>query len=735
MASSDLQISSVSRPAVRAVLNPGYAQPPRVTVVPEPTLLGNLVRKRWRALFVCLLLSAGIAAGIAYRFARESAKVSTKLLHTGLPIPTGPRMYEPLQVGAAEALIASPENLNRIIQMHGLNVSPAVLGMLIEFKPPRAGVVEMALTWESPQKTVEILEDLNELFIEQVAEQRKQTLQDYIADVERALLVAKGKVAQATDRLRAELDKLGYVDDDFSQVSSGLAFAETSLVQSEISKLSLESQLKQVKEFRASVEKELKQALIEVKRAAIQTAMKRFAANNPQRDKFEQLSQKLDERAKQLEQDANEEGKSLTDWKADLAALGEGQIQEDEALAEPARRLQAKLDSLSAKESELELALLPKADEIERLKRRLEEKQKQLMEQKREAGEYGKSNERTRHLENELEDAEAERKQLQAQLNSLRQLESTRVREYAVVMPPAVESAIVASNAKKLFAGAFVLAMLALVTPLIAIEHLSKRANTVDEVAKIFGLPILSKELVTPTDDKQRLPTAEDDRVRLLALRIQQSIPAEGSVVAFSALDGSDPAVPLVCQIGMCLAEREERVLIIDANNSPNVDAEARQKLFADHPLSNGSQPVVVNGSVDANGASDHLSNGLARRGELSAAGLADFLQRDDMTVASVVQPTMIKGVSYVARGREAFRREAFASKRLTQLLQQCKQEYGVVLVIGPSAWQSADLQMLAARADGIVFTLGVKRMKSDQSYEALKELLELEAPVLGVVS
>lgn len=55
-----------------------------------------------------------------------------------------------------------------------------------------------------------------------------------------------------------------------------------------------------------------------------------------------------------------------------------------------------------------------------------------------------------------------------------------------------------------------------------------------------------------------------------------------------------------------------------------------------------------------------------------------------------------------------------------------------MILLSGPSTLHPADLQMLAARADGIIFTVNKKSLNVVFGEEVISDLIELGAPLLG---
>jgi Mrp family chromosome partitioning ATPase len=195
-------------------------------------------------------------------------------------------------------------------------------------------------------------------------------------------------------------------------------------------------------------------------------------------------------------------------------------------------------------------------------------------------------------------------------------------------------------------------------------------------------------------------------------------------VVLFSSLDSSVSAAPLMATVAECLAEREERVLLVDAV-SPD-----RSLLPVLNVLTDGRAAVAKDRPANLP-AADIVSRKLPADGP----GLSDYLTEDCEAVSELIRPTGCPGVDLISSGNAGFPREAMASRCLTELLNTCRKNYTMVLVHGPAADHAADLQMLTARADGIVLA-ATKNVGRDVHARAIvQDLLDLGAPIIGLVA
>ena len=177
--------------------------------------------------------------------------------------------------------------------------------------------------------------------------------------------------------------------------------------------------------------------------------------------------------------------------------------------------------------------------------------------------------------------------------------------------------------------------------------------------------------------------------------------------------------------VAECLAEREERVLLVDAV-SPDRAVLPVLNLLTYNPETDAQEKPKKHLAVGANG--HHTPND-------QFPGLAEYLSEDCEAVGELIRPTGCPGVDLISSGRAGFAREAMASSCLTELLNVCRRNYTMVLVHGPAADRAADLQMLTARADGVVLATTKAAGNDPQVREMVQDLLDLGAPIIGLVA
>ena len=339
----------------------------------------------------------------------------------------------------------------------------------------------------------------------------------------------------------------------------------------------------------------------------------------------------------------------------------------------------------------------------------------------------GVSDEDINIAEQNVEAARRRHSQFSDQLENMRMLEESKTPEFAVSVPASAETTEVTSNKRKIFAFSFIGIGGILVLPVILVEWLNRRETPVQRVASRFGLPVIADRLLKDYSPRSRKGPADwrtSEAVRMLTLRIQQSAHGEASVIVVSGMRSSAGVLPLIRSVAECLAEREERVLLIDAIDpglAANSMASGRFKIL---PAPKNTPSTTA----ESNGAGTSETNGK------TSPGLAEFLSRECEDVIDLIKPTACPGVDWITSGNGTFPTEALASSCVSDLFDHCREAYTMLLVAGPPVSSQADLQMLAARADGLVLLTDKRDVNDPSCRAAVQDLVEVGAPIIGVV-
>ena len=596
-------------------------------------------------------------------------------------------------------------------------------------------VIDVALEWEDREAGERILNDLLENFVEEVARRRAVTLANFCRDLERSLLANQAKLEHSRDKVAMFYANNGKTDHTRAAelLISGIAMTETALDSAETSVKSLQSQLEGLKSQRAQLLAQAKQVLIEARRTK---HIAKMAFHSKGSDGHTQLSTALEKLEKIAEDVANDEV-DLAVFREKLNGLDMKSFLTDEN-QKLVEHLNQRIEQFEDRIRDVGFSIEAKKNEVGQIQARLEDKQRRMAEQPGAAH----ANEPL-DLMDDVRQAEAMQDVLAHQLTGARQLEKSRVHEYTIVAAATLAKETPPNWLKRIVV-VFSAAMMVLLLPVLGWEFFSSRGTPADAAARRFGLPVLARmshSNVLP--QSHGLAISGKEELRLLALRIQQFIPNAGSVILFSPLDPLDSPVNVICQLAECFADREERVLIIDMSRTPAVHDHllTRYMSVVEHIEHNGAHRSELNGTP-ANGAAVNGAAGSKHGGSAAgmierttaARGVSDFLRDETLDFASLVSSPASERVHFIPAGEREFPRECFGTRRMTDFIEQCRRRYSMVLVSAPPASESADLQMLAARADGILFTASHGKRRARHNYHALQELLEIDAPVLGVV-
>ena len=164
----------------------------------------------------------------------------------------------------------------------------------------------------------------------------------------------------------------------------------------------------------------------------------------------------------------------------------------------------------------------------------------------------GSENYSTTHLEDSkrrYEDLRKNRAKLEAESNSFRRLEETKFQELAVHTKASWQTTEEYDGRKKVFALAFATSMIVFSLPVFALEHFFPSGDASEHLSKAVGAPVIGKgSFVTEyiRHDKIKRHSVNHESLRLLALRIQQSVQGPGSMVLFSGLNHDQTSIPTI---------------------------------------------------------------------------------------------------------------------------------------------------------------------------------------------
>jgi Mrp family chromosome partitioning ATPase len=723
-------------------------------------VLFSTLRKRWLLLVVIGVVSGGLATLAAWQFGKEKAVIKAAIIYTGLPSAGSNSAFDPLGAATGAEMVTSVKVLSQLCSRRGLDMPPSRMADLLTTNVGRSSsLINLTLNWPDVDDGIAMLNELTSIFIEEMASQRKAILQQHLQHLDIALVQAKGRVDEARSQLdtlqsqqRQQLDKGGLTNDKFRSamlnVDATKAKADdkrTELLGTNEQIVQLSASIEEIGKKQQSIADGVKKDLLHEAEVVLTKARSEY---RPLSDGARQINETIAAITK-LNHSA-ESPKDFETWQKQLVEILQSSTNGlttgarknlDDVFARIQKQHDGEFNTFDAQRrkiedqrSQLQLALIL-------TKKQLAGLEQQLIEHQKKADKLGEqitgiSATQLGEAEHQLQEAEKQQDNLAVQSISLRQLSETRLREWSVTVPASMATAQVDTNRPKLFIVVFGVCCFALTAPLFVSEWHAQSDSPQVQLARSLRVPVLAERILEHFSPSQRkskpvaaLGTDQTEIVRMLTLRIQQTCHRPGSVVLFSSLDSSFSTVPLMVTVAECLAEREERVLIIDAV------CPRRALIPVLNVLSSDSLPELPQKTKKGGTAAPPVEAPEPALTNGSGFGLSEYFSEECEDLGDLVQPTGCPGVDLIASGRTGFSREAMASSCLTELLNTCRKNYTMVLIHGPAVDRAADLQMLTARCDGIVLAATKECAKDPGVRDCVQDLLDLGAPLIGLVA
>ncbi len=695
----------------------------------EP-LVKSTLRKRWWMLVLCALVSAAVAAFVAFRLKTQSFEIEGKMEYKGLPEMTKTRAWNPEAVETHAELLQSPTYLTTVIEKRNLGTELDVMGLqnaLTVTPDSRSKIITLMLTWDDLPKGVEVLNDLMRMYVDRVVEDRRLTAAEHVKHAEEELFRAEANEDNCRKLFRNFNEKMGMTPFDQQQIPETLKQYTSALNGTEILVTDLETRIKEIEASRVQQTNELKKKMLDAKINGVKSRIERYERDS---QPYAQLHAVLEELQALAGKSASFD--TIPKWKEAIDAPGKNLAMvsawinqygskelEDQGL---------QIDHLSQDGEKAVLDLKAHLATNKGLTEKIEETKKRLEAANNAARPQA---EERRTLEEEMNAASIYKQEVKSQLQALRQIKASPVKEFTIATP-ASWTGSAKTSFKKLFAGVFFALCLVLAAPVFAGEYYFSRESPADETARLFGLPLLSRG--TFSSRLKRKKTGEltlsrmsgedgEDSLRLLALRIQQSLRRPGAIIVFTPLEHEESPISLICKLAVCFAEREELVLVLDAGATLAESRSILATLFHGTPHRTAEGAPLDPTLVDE-GSGSHMAT----------FGVSDFLCHEELEMGDLVLHTKFTRVDCIHGGVCPPPREGMASRRMSELLEQSRGRYSMILVAGPSTNSQTDVQLLAARADGMLFTVSPNTPISSRGHEVIQDLIDLDAPVMGLI-
>jgi capsular exopolysaccharide synthesis family protein len=113
--------------------------------------------------------------------------------------------------------------------------------------------------------------------------------------------------------------------------------------------------------------------------------------------------------------------------------------------------------------------------------------------------------------------------------------------------------------------------------------------------------------------------------------------------------------------------------------------------------------------------------------------GLSSYISQQT-SLKDVIQDTNVPNLFAITSGPiPPNPAEMMASKRMSDLLEQLRQQFDVILIDTPPVLAVTDAQIVASKSDGVIMVIDYGKVKRDIAAKAKKALEHVNARILGV--
>ncbi len=354
-----------------------------------------------------------------------------------------------------------------------------------------------------------------------------------------------------------------------------------------------------------------------------------------------------------------------------------------------------------------------KIKELERLTAESRREYEQLIETQRQAS----------HDRHDVVALVQERQRLEDQLAVIHHLCTDPTAGLSIVQSATESLKSPTSNERKLALGFSIMFGLALCAPVFGIELLRRREAPGAVWARHLGLDVLSRGRAVNNDSGKTVEPALDyQATRLLALRLQQSIPDSGATLVFCGV-ASPTAESLVWNIARCMSDGGKRILLLRTTSV--VQSVRREPATA--RLSSPTQSRRVQ-------PSSAIENG--QRSAVIEEPSPESLFDDAINgrLHDLISSTKLSGVDELRLGDEGDSNEGWMPPAVDDLLSAMRDHYEIVLVSGLTTEQPSDVHALTDHSSGIVFTVPAGETIGASATALVRELMQVQVPILGVI-
>ena len=625
---------------------------------------------------------------------------------------------EPLDVRSAVQLARSTESLEELLKEFKLAIPVDEIQKDIEVEnEPSTQLIRVSLTWSDPAEAAAMVNRLMELFNQKNNKARRKKYEDAIIKTQlpQQIEEAAGNATKARQLLQqfVEEHKINDITTDLAAQRSESQRAEMQLAAADQERRTLETN---VATNRASIEAAIKAEIERLEAIERDTAPGVTGQRHSVAGIEEEVAakQNLFNKGAYAEALLNRDKTRLNVAKSELDRL-------EENLSNTEKNLELLKDRNTAESAwvpTLDTLLAQRASYATQLKK-VDTKIAGLNNEKKITSErlvlLRSILPEHRNLAAAVTKAEAKHQTLVDRRNLYQVLAKSDADEYTITetaKPPRLSTGRDRLKALvKVMAGAGILCVLLV----LALECSTFPMISREAASQELGVPVIARPTVQDTLAGFLLGGRElDQEIRNLSLRVSQILTEPNRVVLGVQSRPQASLLPLFVPLADCFARRDERVVIVDLTCS-------------DNNASREDLNVIVASARKRAGS----SSGWSSVRNLKQLGVAEYLL-GEADFNQVVHRTSIDHVDCIPAGQLGIPTDVLVTRRMDAMMRSLRDNYSIVLIAGPDETRSFALEMLIARADGVLLVGTSSGHTPPPTRQIVDKLAEVQAPVLG---
>ncbi|MBI9093397.1 MAG: hypothetical protein JEY71_00800 [Sphaerochaeta sp.] len=206
---------------------------------------------------------------------------------------------------------------------------------------------------------------------------------------------------------------------------------------------------------------------------------------------------------------------------------------------------------------------------------------------------------------------------------------------------------------------------------------------------------------LTPTEQEE---SHQIELYRILARPLRLKYPKQGSTILVTSAAKGEGKSTTVINLATVFGRQDEHVLVIDA-----------QIRYTEKPSPFHTYCIK-----------DSLGN--------YQKGLGEYLSYKVASCEDIISPTVLPGVDIILKNEEAIIPDLLQSARMSDLMQELKQLYSIIIVEGASVGECVDSEILTNYSDTILFVTACDTLRPSVIQKSLTRLKNTNIPLEGLI-